>query len=398
MGLLDNLLGTSFDDPKTAATMQLAQGLLSAPRAMQGLSGGLLGYQQQLAQAKQQQAMDEMRKMQLAQHALALKQAQQAAEQSDTDRALTRQAFTPIKPVEANAASGIAGPRPEALGVVGQLPKFDPAQFIGSGGAAEKAFALQQALQKEQPKLEKIGPGEVAGSWQNGQFKPVYTAPAKDDSPSALKEYNFARSQGYQGSFLEFQLAQKRAGATAITVDRRGDNAYSAAQGKEYSDLMAGINKAGFQAPSQIRKLERMTQLLDGIEGGKLSPVGLEAASMLNSLGIKVDPKLGNKEAAQALSRELAGGLRAPGTGPMTDKDFENFLQQIPDLSKSAQGRKQISATMTAALNRDMKISQMAREYEKRNGRIDGGFMDEIASFIAENPVVAAPGNWMVQR
>jgi hypothetical protein len=141
-----------------------------------------------------------------------------------------------------------------------------------------------------------------------------------------------------------------------------------------------------------------MTQLLDGVDGGKLAPAGLEIASALNSFGVKVDPRLGNKEAAQALSRELAGGLRQPGSGPMTDKDFDNFLQQIPDLSKSSQGRKQINTTMKAALNRDIKISQMAREYEKRNGRIDGGFMDEVASFIAENPVVAAPGNWAVQR
>jgi hypothetical protein len=82
----------------------------------------------------------------------------------------------------------------------------------------------------------------------------------------------------------------------------------------------------------------------------------------------------------------------------MTDKDFENFLQQIPDLSKSAQGRKQISTTMKAALNRDMQISKMAREYERKHGRLDGGFMDEVASFIAENPVVSAPGNWVVKR
>lgn len=119
---------------------------------------------------------------------------------------------------------------------------------------------------------------------------------------------------------------------------------------------------------------------------------------MLSSLGIKVDPRLGNKEAAQALSRDLAGGLRQPGTGPMTDKDFENFLAQIPDLSKTAEGRKQITRTMTAALNRDIKVSKLAREYERKHGRIDGGFMDEVAQFIADNPVVEAPVGWKVQR
>ena len=79
----------------------------------------------------------------------------------------------------------------------------------------------------------------------------------------------------------------KRAGANNMTVDMRGDNEYAKDQGKQYSELMAGINKAGFAAPSQIRKLERMTQLLEGIDGGRLSPAGLEAASMLSASASK---------------------------------------------------------------------------------------------------------------
>jgi hypothetical protein len=258
------------------------------------------------------------------------------------------------------------------------------------------------AAQMLQPKAaEYMTVGDVVLQKGPSGLKEAYRAPAKPEAaPSAVREYEFAKGQGYQGSFMDFQLSQKRAGASRVQVDagQRFENAYSTAQGKEYSEMMAGINKAGFQAPAQIRKLERMTELLDGVEGGKLAPAGLEIASALNSFGVKVDPRLGNKEAAQALSRELAGGLRQPGSGPMTDKDFENFLQQIPDLSKSAQGRKQISATMKAALNRDMQVSKMAREYERKHGRLDGGFMDEVASFIAENPVVSAPGNWVVKR
>ena len=142
-----------------------------------------------------------------------------------------------------------------------------------------------------------------------------------------------------------------------------------------------------------------MEQLLTGVDGGKLSPVGLEVASALNSIGIKVDPRLGNKEASEALARELAGGLRQPGTGPMTDKDFENFLTQVPSLSKTADGRKQIMKTMRSALTRDMQIAKMAREYQRRSGGVlDDGFMDEAAQYIAENPVISLPDEWRVER
>jgi uncharacterized membrane-anchored protein YhcB (DUF1043 family) len=76
MGLLDNLMGTSFDDPRFAATTQLAQGLLSSPRLMQGLAQGLGGYQQAMAQAKQAKMLEEMRQMQMAQQRMQMEAAQ----------------------------------------------------------------------------------------------------------------------------------------------------------------------------------------------------------------------------------------------------------------------------------------------------------------------------------
>jgi hypothetical protein len=151
MGLLDNLMGTSVDDPRFAATTQLAQGLLSSPRLMQGLAQGLGGYQQAMAQAKQQKAAEEYRAMQIA-HVRAQMDAQQRKQaQSELDARLTRQAFTGVKPIEANAASGITGPRPEALAAVGKMPAFDPAAFIASGGSLELATSLQKALTKTGP-------------------------------------------------------------------------------------------------------------------------------------------------------------------------------------------------------------------------------------------------------
>jgi hypothetical protein len=52
---------------------------------------------------------------------------------------------------------------------------------------------------------------------------------------------------------------------------------------------------------------------------------------------------------------------------------------------------------MKAAAARDMALSKLARDYEKRNGQLDSGFMDEAAQFIAENPVVGLPAGWKVR-
>lgn len=272
---------------------------------------------------------------------------------------------------------------------------------ILAGYDPEQAAQLQSLTAPKQPRTVTLKPGETVFNQETGA--PLFSAQERE-TPTELARLtrelqSLPPNSPLRGVYINaIQKATSHAPGTSVSVNTRQENEFSKDQGKQFSEMLSGINKAGFAAPAQLRKLERLEQLLNGVDGGKLSPVGLEVASALNSLGIKVDPKLGNKEAAEALSREIAGGFRQPGSGPMTDKDFENFLLQVPSLSKSAQGRKQITATMRAALNRDIELSRRAREYVRRNGQLDNGYLDDAAQFIAENPVVGNMSTWKVQR
>lgn len=223
-------------------------------------------------------------------------------------------------------------------------------------------------------------------------------APEKD--PEAIRQLKIIYGDGTPA----YRAALQKLGSKvtshqpALTVNQGFEKEFSKKSGGNFAEMYGGINQQGFRAPAQMRNLERIEQLLDGVDGGRLAPTGMELASIANSFGVKVDPKLGNKQAAESLTREMALGLREPGTGPMTDKDFQNFMDIVPGLSKTAEGRKQIMTTMRNKLARDVKVSQMAREYVKRNGTMDEGFLDEAAEFMAQNPVVAPPKGYRVQR
>ena len=391
---MNGLLGDSWDDPRTMGLLQLAASLSSAPKPMQGLTQGLLAYQNAIGQGRRQKQEDEDRAMRRQMAELQLRQAQQQAAKAQAIDAAYKGA---IRTPEQMAMAAHGGPtNAAAQAAPGMAPGFDQNALIRGLTQADTMAAAQML----QPKpadykvvgdaLLQVGPGGV---------KEAYRAPAKPEAmPTSIQEYLYAQKNP---DFLANQLRLKQAGATRLNVDagQRFENEYSKAQGKSFSDFKEKVNAAGFSAPAQLRKLERMEQLLTGVDGGKLSPVGLEVASALNSIGIKVDPRLGNKEASEALARELAGGLRQPGTGPMTDKDFENFLTQVPSLSKTAEGRKQITKTLRSALTRDVQIAKMAREYQRKSGGVlDDGFMDEAAQYIAENPVISLPDEWRVER
>jgi hypothetical protein len=184
-----------------------------------------------------------------------------------------------------------------------------------------------------------------------------------------------------------------RAGKPEITVDARNYNTQESEQskvyGKQLGEIRGTITQAGIDAPKRIAQIDRMDELLKGIDGGRFAPAGAEVASAANSLGIKLDPKLGNKQAAEALAIEMALKMRQPGSGPMTDKDFDNFLKTVPSLAKTSEGRAQISQTMRAALQRDVEAAKFSREYAKKNGGvIDDNYFEALADFYNKNPVV----------
>ncbi len=201
--------------------------------------------------------------------------------------------------------------------------------------------------------------------------------------------------QAKMKEYLDAQITEKTKPAASVKVAvNAGETEQDKVYGKQLGEIRGSLAANAFAAPTKLAQLARMEQLLEGVEGGKLAPLGAEIASAANSIGIKIDPKLGNKQAAESLAREIAASFRQAGTGPMTDKDFENFMKRVPDLSKTAAGRKEIIATMRSALNRDIEASKLARDYANRNnGRINDAFIDELAGFYAKNPVTTAPTN-----
>lgn len=278
-------------------------------------------------------------------------------------------------------------------------------------GILQKAQSPQQALQagvpyemvKNYTEAKNLGREKVEFKDVGGQFVPVTQY---GETPTNVKPL------GKTGNpFSDLILSkdgvmvpnaplvgakQSIAKAGATNVDARSFNTQESEQSKSYGktlgEIRGTITQAGFDAPKQLAKLDRMDALLQGVDGGAAAPTLAQVSSLANSFGIKLDKNLGPKEAAIALAVNMASGMRQPGTGPMTDKDFDNFLKQVPDLSKSAEGRKQIMTTMRASIQRDLEAAKFARSYAQQNkGVIDDNFFDSMANFYAQNPVVNIP-------
>jgi hypothetical protein len=351
MGILD-IQAPDFDKLAVNPLFQMGLGILansSRPRGSSPFSAvgnGAMQGMQNVQQAQQAQHMQQMRQMQMDEvKRRQLQQAQQAE-------------YIKTLPPEQQQAMMLGLPFEKIWERQNPIPK-DP-QLVEVADPADPLRTVKKWMR----------PGETDGVVA-GQGK--------------LPEILDPRVQGAKKAIAAAGAANQVVKLPPMETEE--NKAVGKALGESYTNIV----NSGLQAPSKIKQLERMEQLLDGVEGGKLAPLGMDIASAAQSMGLKFDPKLGNKEAAQALSIEIASSFRQPGTGPMTDKDFENFLKRVPDLSKTAEGRKQITMTMKSALQRDVQVSKMARDYRKQNGTLNG-FDEELAQFYASNPVVPDMG------
>lgn len=158
--------------------------------------------------------------------------------------------------------------------------------------------------------------------------------------------------------------------------------------GEEYGNAL----KAGTSAQSKLNRYTRLGELLDNVNTGKFTGAGLEVAKAARTLGFNVGENIGNLEAAQALSGEIALELRNPSggagmPGAMSDADRQFLQNMVPGLETTPQGRAFMLDTAKRLAQRDIKVAQMARDYRKRNGSLDEGFYDELARYSEANPL-----------
>jgi len=257
---------------------------------------------------------------------------------------------------------------------------------------------LENALKLKQEQEQSPSRGMQLIKGEDGQTYVVKNGMREDVIPTG-NDPNAQFWRGPEGqpvpnqARIDADLAKARAGATTVSVNTKEQDESAKIIGKGYGEQYTELQKAEFASRKRIGRAERLESLLDGVQTGKLTPMGTQLAGYAHALGFEIDPKLGNKEAAIALESEMALELRNPSggagmPGAMSDAD-RTFLQNMASFSnKTPQGRKFMLESYRAIAKRDADIARLARDYKKRNGgKFDEGFYDELAVWSERNPM-----------
>lgn len=280
--------------------------------------------------------------------------AQLAANQADVQNAMSfmdklqagkRPDFTPDQALAASLSSEPT-PTPQNVPFSPQERQQMLIRQSMTGGPRSQAIAQMLMAQKQPTAMdfvnkidaEKFTPASVAAFGQTAMagapdFSKLQLKPEKAaEVPSAIKEYEYAVGQGYKGSYQQFVIDQKRAGATNVNVPVNTEKTYAGAVAGKLAEADSAAIDAARNAPAQIQSSMRIKSLLaqNPITGtGANARLSLDKA--LSNAGI-IDPS--RSITTENLVSELAGStlnsIRTSGLGAgqgFTDKDRE-FLEK----------------------------------------------------------------------
>jgi hypothetical protein len=236
LGMSPEAIKRSRDDAQAQALYSLAGSLLSGGPTGLSIVRGLQQGSQAYKNAMQGQLQEQFQGFQL-QDALRKRRAEEQAlaRQTMANRLLP----SLVQPAQAAAPAQFYGQETQmpVMDDEGNLMPGATAPVAGrAGGLNKDVFDLLSASPEGQAafdrymKMQKAAAGETFNLAENatlGRINPLTNqvdiiaqgAPKEKATPGDIQGYNLARSQGYEGSFLDYQTALKKAGASSTSIN-----------------------------------------------------------------------------------------------------------------------------------------------------------------------------------
>ncbi len=370
-------------DPTPVALSAFAKGKVSAADPRVGFINAWSGFDDTKAKLAERQ---------WAREAAAAKARAEMEQQGVTDIANLYKAERAMVP-DWKLAQTEEGPAMVAVDATGQLhtrpvgksPKTRDQMITIMKGIDRRADDLDERFLKEAGN-DPSKAAELKQAWKQQQYNtdPVLKRIATESAPTA-------------GEGIGKPMPTAAAAPVRDIPAEKSREAESKEVGKAYGTTFEGYMKAAEGSQRKLEQYQQLDALLEGVDTGKLTPYTTELAAWARSVGDtlnipklkNLDPKLGNKEAANTISQALALELRDPSggagmPGAMSDADRQFLMRMVPSLSTAPEGRRLMVQRAVQAAERAGTIADLAEKYRKDKGSLEG-FTQFKKKYVDEN-------------
>jgi hypothetical protein len=266
-----------------------------------------------------------------------------------------------------------AGRAPAMTAPAGSAPVAAPVNALTANAPVAPANALvDQGMSDEAEKLKT----QINGLIRLGNPQALKTADMLQkqltslEPTAAIREYKYSLKDP---RFAEFQLKQRRAGATQVVLPSQ-EKAEQTERGKFLVEDYKGVSNAAKVAARTLPAIETNIDLLDkGFKTGFSTEVQKGAANILGALGVKDAANFAtNAQVFSAKANETVLQRQLEQKGPQTEADAQRITQTGAQLTNTADANRFILDVAKAQLKRDIEQRNFYDSWWKKNKTYDG--------------------------
>ena len=307
-------------------------------------------------------------------------------------KGLERQADPRLERTDVNGVTSQVAPNFNPIKQT-STPTFDSAKYLKD--SLDKGLIDSEEYFKYKKLLNPtVDPVNVAdgGALVNPQTGELIYENPKNQFEKTSNDFRVWNEMGGPNSeyktFAEY-MKQKGSGINVEvnTGDKGGDSPYVK---KELDKLFIDTNNEALSTGQNMADLEQMMRYMEQAgETGAGAEGILGAKKLANRLGFDFDVEgLGAQEAMRSLSNKLALAMRKPGSGVMTDKDFQVFLDSNPSLGNTYEGNMRMIRYAMDSHKSRQELAKRIRAYKRGtkgmygNTKVAGKMDDGIYDFV----------------
>lgn len=249
------------------------------------------------------------------------------------------------------------GRNPTALLRVLQSPAASDEQRQLAGQLLNHLYSRQEKL--EDRAFEQNSPEAV----QKRRLVDAQIAAYGQKDPNTtndIREYQFAKSQGFTGTFAEYQQGMKKAGAATTTIGGENTSEFVKKSDEAAAKRLGDIVEAGNAAPAFMGDIQQLADLGRQIGTGKGAQITAALGPYADMFGIKLDG-LDETQAYNSIVARIAPNMRPAGAGATSDFDARQYLSSLPSLANTPGGNEIITATFGAIQQNKIDAAEIAQ-------------------------------------
>jgi hypothetical protein len=259
------------------------------------------------------------------------------------------------------ASGGGGAPASPAGGGAPQMDMATLAEIAGNPYASPGQKAVAEALIRQQTQAMDPAYG-LDLEYKRAQVDALRNPQPKDTRTDDQREYEYARSQGFQGTLQDWLVTQKQAGATTNNVNVNtgvpglppDEEELRKKLGGKEGEAWGGYLDAGSTAAGMMQDMQMLDELITMAPQGPITGRLAAAFPGVNSAA----------DAFQSIVSRVAPSLRVTGSGATSDIEYEGMLKSLPRLVSQPDANAAISAMMKAKAQINIRRGEIVSAYQ----------------------------------